>query len=60
MNGFEVERLQWPSIDNVDGCQCEDDREEGYENGDDHEIEAAAGSLVAAMSKGVAGESRLS
>lgn len=60
MDGFEVERLQWQRIDNVDGCQSEDDWKEGYKDGDDHEIEAAAGSLVADVSKGVAGEGRLS
>lgn len=59
MDGVKVEGLKGAGVDEVEGGAGEDNGEEGYEDGDDHEIEAAAGSLVAGVSKAVVGEGRL-
>lgn len=59
MNGAEVEGSESSGNSHIDGGEHYNDGEEGNKNANDHEIEAAAGSLAAGMGKGVVGESRL-
>lgn len=59
MDGVEVKGSESSGNSHVDDGERYDDGEERHKNGNDHEIEAAAGSLAAGMGKGVVGESRL-
>lgn len=58
MDGVKVEGLESSGnseVDNGDGHRNGDVR---HEDGDHHEVEAAAGSLAAGVGEGVVGESR--
>lgn len=59
MDGVEVEGGESSGNSDIDDGESYNNGEERDENGNDHEIEAAAGSLAACVGKGVVGESRL-
>lgn len=58
MDGVEVKGLESPGNSEVDNGNGHGNGDVRHEDGDDHEIEAAAGSLAAGVGEGVVGEGR--
>lgn len=58
MDGLEVEGPEMPGNSPIDNGDCYSDGDVRHEDADDHEIEAAAGSLAAGVGEGVVGEGR--
>lgn len=58
MDGVEVKWSESSGNSHIDDGERYNDGEERHKNRNDHEIEAAAGSLAAGIGKGAVGESR--
>lgn len=57
MDGVEVVGLETSRSVHIDNGERQNDGEVRHEDGDDHEIEAATGSLAAGLGEGAVGES---